>query len=360
MTQGSEFRNILMFAKVEKYINIGNKWISQTSEKVLEEVHKTAEVIGKFESEKKYLSSSTSQVQKYVNIAKKWLLETPERALDEAYKAALVLNKIEDEYFAGSEITSVSNSSDSVATYFDLKTQKYRLTIEIRMMEFRASYSIIDTSNVSPHTLGESSMTLEKLKFINEVLTRHSTKQTNMSIPAESSALVGEQIAGVFEQEISNQLGSKWQLLESFYLPIEQEENSLDSQAPTTRDIQPQTQLYTPLTGDPQLHTAFAEENTLEPQAPTIRDIQPQTQTPSTGGRAQKIGLASIVFAAGFAGGACSWALFSSQDAVANNNIHHNLTQQVNSNRIQKTISTDAISSPCVPEIISSESGFSR
>jgi hypothetical protein len=369
-----QFRKIIVLAKVEKYVIIGNKWLIKVSEKTWEQAHKTVKSLK--EIEEKYLNSKFA-LQKYFDVGQNWILDTPERALESAYKAALILKKIENEHLSG-EITSIFNYSDSRGTYFHLKSNKYLITIKLRMIEFKVSNSIIDISQFSKSNLNTI---IDRLELIDEVLTRYyQPKQTNPSMPVENSGFVANQVAGIFErtncyhdqptlplppedyrlgtseaeeqgsrgdetispilywegsslsmpeqstdeQKICNQPDSEWKLLEPLSLPFNQEKNHQVSQVPTPVKFQPQRQ-------------------SLRPSSSIQNWVR-------------NIGLAATVFAGGFAGGVCSSVLLSSQDGVANNSTRYNLSTEVCSEVAQKkTKSTDTALNVSTPEIILSK-----
>jgi hypothetical protein len=137
-------------------------------------------------------SSWTQQIYSYLRNAQRWYLETPERSLDEAYKAALLIKAIEDENFNGKKIAPESvNYGGSVMAYFQSELQKHLKNIRMRLVEFNASRSIFSSSNQTITKLSRndgttsakdsfaiqsrnnSSLILEKLRFVDEVLARY-------------------------------------------------------------------------------------------------------------------------------------------------------------------------------------------
>lgn len=125
--------------------------------------------------------------------ANRWLIQTPDRALDQAYDAALMIKAIEDQHFSGEKIPQRSrNHSDTVLAYFQDELKKYLRFIELRLIEFKASRVIVDSTNStlynrSPNTSVErdrAATTLEKLQFIDQVVGRYQTE------PPKSQALV--------------------------------------------------------------------------------------------------------------------------------------------------------------------------
>lgn len=131
--------------------------------------------------------------------ANQWFYRTADRALDEAYKAALKITSIEDEHFSGNKIAvSSERTGDRVATYFQNDLNKYLNIVRLRLAEFQTSRTV--TGNNYPQSpdsqqfeTGTSDLTgrsfndinlytqdieyeariLEKLSFIDEILTRY-------------------------------------------------------------------------------------------------------------------------------------------------------------------------------------------
>lgn len=157
-------------------------------------------------------SSDSNLFRGILSTANQWLRKTPERALDEAYDAALKIKSIEDTHFNGGLISDeTGNYSDSVRSLFLRDLNVYLETIKVRLIEFKASNSVVKIVNVaSPPNLeirlssssepdevdrnesttnesddeenkgiqtvdviNEQSIMLKKLKFIDEVRTRY-------------------------------------------------------------------------------------------------------------------------------------------------------------------------------------------
>ncbi|NJP08741.1 MAG: hypothetical protein HC866_04025 [Leptolyngbyaceae cyanobacterium RU_5_1] len=215
----NSFRRLFVAARVEKYIRVSNQWLLANSGKVLEHAHRVAQQLRGVE------------LEKYFNTGKEWLLDTPERALTHAYDAALLLKKIEDEHFAGNPVTSISNYSDGVSSYFQLISRKHLILIQVRLLEFKASHVILDVQSFNQDVFennGEASPILEQLKFIDDVLTRY---QAQSSIPANSSDLITGQAIETPELEIHSQPNRQWQLLEALHLNFGKENTSQDAQS---------------------------------------------------------------------------------------------------------------------------------
>jgi len=128
--------------------------------------------------------------------ANRWLLKTPERALNEAYEAALAIRNLEDSYFNGNRIASDTNRYGRVTqNYLQSELKKNLEIIRIRLIEFRASSTIVRLSNQANQTITEvqleesntdlqriniidrPSLILRKLNFIDEVLSRYGVRE---------------------------------------------------------------------------------------------------------------------------------------------------------------------------------------
>jgi hypothetical protein len=317
-----------ILTKVEKYIDVGNEWILETSGKALDHAHKAAQVIKRSEVEK-YFQTDIG-LKQYLEQGKNWVLNTSERALTEAYNAALILKKIEDEQFSRTEVAGFSNDGDTASSYFHLVSKKYLLIIEARLLEFRVSNSIIDIPSFSQPTVelkAESRTILDKLKFIDDVLIRYRTQQTNFTSLREDSGFAGRRTPDMSEQQIreqlstqpdsqvSDQIGTQWKLMGSLHLPLKKEENSFAPQVVTT--VKP------------------SEVQLL--------------QSSSNRKLGTKIGLASMLIVGGFAvGGVTAWAALSAQKSTTpeNKDAH---SPKVLSNRTSE-MSVHASVRPNAPE----------
>lgn len=142
--------------------------------------------------------SSSNWFQSLFRASNRWFMRTPERALNEAYDAALTIKSIEDTHFNGGKITpDFGNYSQNVYVYFQAELDKYLNIIKLRLSEFKTSSSIfrlvniaegnassieIDDSTTDLQTLDvidKPRETLKKLKFIDEVLVRYSSKNAS-------------------------------------------------------------------------------------------------------------------------------------------------------------------------------------
>jgi hypothetical protein len=311
------FSNVLVLAKVEKYVYVGNQWLLEASGKALDQAQKASQLIqrakleqycqtSKGEFEKylrtgkaeldRYCLTSRAELEKYVHFSKQRLQETPERALAQAYNTALILKKIEDQHFSGKPVTSIaSDYSDSVTAYFQLLSRKHLLTLQVRLLEFRASNWVVDIPNFSQVVLeadGAPSPILNKLQFIDEILARYQVQQNDLSTAAQESDFAAELKAEIPEPEIRNQLGQQWKVLGSLNLPFGKENHKATPHPVTTVDLEPQS-----------------ESSSSRP----------------TGNIINNIGLTSMLIAGGFAiGGTYSWALLSAHNAAANTTHYSN------------------------------------
>lgn len=154
-------------------------------------------------------SSWTQQVYSYLRGAQQWYLDTPERSLDEAYKAALLIKAIEDEHFNGKKIApEFANYGGGVMAYFQSELKKHLKTIRMRLVEFNASRGVFGSSNQTITKLSRNdgttstkdsfaiqsrnnpSLILEKLRFIDEVVSKYNAEEKNISSPVRTPQIV--------------------------------------------------------------------------------------------------------------------------------------------------------------------------
>ena len=119
--------------------------------------------------------------------ARRWYEQTPERALDQAYAAALMIKSIEDEHFDGDPISvSADKYSTNANAVFQEELRKCLKIATLRLSEFKASRFVFNTTDGSANALNgtaslankeRSSIILEKLKFIDDVLGRYQEQQ---------------------------------------------------------------------------------------------------------------------------------------------------------------------------------------
>ncbi len=154
-------------------------------------------------------SSLFNRLRGWVRRAEQWYLTTPDRALDLAYDAALKIKAIEDEHFGGKKISRTgTNLSANAYGYFEVDLQKYLRLTRMRLTEFRQSRSAVGFTNPNksiqsirtiettaygsdqfvPTVRDKPAITLEKLRFIDEVLARYAAE--NMTLEAVSMNLV--------------------------------------------------------------------------------------------------------------------------------------------------------------------------
>lgn len=139
----------------------------------------------------------TQKIYSYLVDTYQWYLQTPERSLDQAYQAALLIKAMEDQYFNGKKIAPESaNYGYSSMAYFESELKKYLKTARMRLVEFNLSRSFVNEANnqtitkisrpdaTNPNKVSfaiearnKSSLVLEKLRFIDEVLARYKTDE---------------------------------------------------------------------------------------------------------------------------------------------------------------------------------------
>ncbi|MEP0802549.1 proton extrusion protein PcxA [Funiculus sociatus] len=146
-----------------------------------------------------------TQLRSSLDAASQWYIRTPERALERAYKAALMIKAIEDEHFDGNKISSDSKKyRENALSYFLIKLNKYLKDARLSLSEFHSSTSIVSLANQNRtrSTLDGSeyrnvaelenretqSITLEKLKFIDDVISKYQSQPKRSSSPSPSSS----------------------------------------------------------------------------------------------------------------------------------------------------------------------------
>jgi len=151
-------------------------------------------------------SSFLRESYSYFQRSYQWYLQTPERALDEACRAASLIKAMEDEYFNGKKIALKStNYGDNTMVYFRAELEKCLKTIQARLTEFNVSQIFVGSSNrtitkiprsnalnfsedsYSTETRTSSSSILNKLRFIDDVLSKYKSNKKPNS-PSSSSS----------------------------------------------------------------------------------------------------------------------------------------------------------------------------
>ncbi|MFM7369245.1 MAG: proton extrusion protein PcxA, partial [Sphaerospermopsis kisseleviana] len=104
-----------------------------------------------------------------------WFFTTPERAILEAYQAAQAIHKIEIEQFGGKKISAESgNYSANVMAFWRGDLNRNLTIIKVRLAEFKLGLTIADTAD---------SNLLEKLKFIDETISKYSKQDEAITEP---------------------------------------------------------------------------------------------------------------------------------------------------------------------------------
>jgi CemA family len=125
--------------------------------------------------------------------ANQWLLQTPDRSLDEAYHAALKIKEIEDKHFQGKKVANeFSNYGSSTNSYFISEVKGYLQKIKVRLTEFKASRSIVNTFGPNPPVINNGVITvttdvcLKKLQFIDSVIGKYQGNYWEESLTSSS------------------------------------------------------------------------------------------------------------------------------------------------------------------------------
>ncbi|MFL9452166.1 MULTISPECIES: proton extrusion protein PcxA [Nostocales] len=100
--------------------------------------------------------------------------------MEQAYQIALKIKNIELEHFGGDKVSTQGGEySQNVLDCFQTDVEKYLNTIKIRIAEFKISRFFLKNSNYA---------FLEKLKLIDEVLTRYNEREVEISRSASEDS----------------------------------------------------------------------------------------------------------------------------------------------------------------------------
>lgn len=150
-----------------------------------------------------------SKLGQYWRKVNQWFYRTADRALDEAYKAALKIKAIEDEHFGGEKI-AISATNNQVATYFQNDLSKYLNIVRIRLAEFQTSRTVTGNNypqppdsqqfdsqgfnDINPYTqdIEYEARILEKLSFIDDILTRYADNTQPAANPSAQRSNFGQ------------------------------------------------------------------------------------------------------------------------------------------------------------------------
>jgi CemA family len=181
-----------------------------------------------------------SRLRSFIQRSERWYLTTPDRALDEAYDAALAIRAIEEQHFKGQKIeVRAGGYSASSVSYFEAELRKNLKIMRMRLTEFRASRTTVDVTNPSaslyqnleladdsytapvngrylPPVADRVAITLEKLKFIDDVQLRYEPQRVRQSktalIPVEPNNPLATGLANHPPNPARNQLEKQTQL----------------------------------------------------------------------------------------------------------------------------------------------------
>ncbi|TAF07641.1 MAG: proton extrusion protein PcxA [Nostocales cyanobacterium] len=108
------------------------------------------------------------KITTFRRLFKHWFFNTPERAILAAYQAAQAIQTIEIQEFGGKKISSeLENYSENVRAFWQGNLNRNLAIIKVRLAEFQLWLNFVDTSDPN---------LLEKLKFIDEVISKYNTE----------------------------------------------------------------------------------------------------------------------------------------------------------------------------------------
>ncbi|MDX2099087.1 MAG: proton extrusion protein PcxA [Leptolyngbyaceae cyanobacterium bins.59] len=150
--------------------------------------------------------SSFTRVTGFLRAYGQWLSGTADRALDQAYDAALSIKAIEDEHFNGQKISVSANLyTANVQARFEVRLKRCLTTTYVRLAEFKTSSLFLEvtgstSANGRPGGYGvqgdrptrteREQVILEKLAFIDEILTRYGTSPPRPQEPPSTALTV--------------------------------------------------------------------------------------------------------------------------------------------------------------------------
>lgn len=127
--------------------------------------------------------------------AKRWFSDTPDRSLEQAYRAALTIKALEDEYFEGQKTPLDSPQyGNRVISYCNTEIKKNLKLVKVRLAEFKTSSSFINLGDINHDDLADyygendeeirekAAVFIEKLKFIDEVISKYEKKKESVSL----------------------------------------------------------------------------------------------------------------------------------------------------------------------------------
>jgi hypothetical protein len=137
---------------------------------------------GKFSTQ--YTRVISQKIKESWRLFDQWFSNTPERAILEAYEAAQAIQRIEVEQFGGKKITHESgNFSENVMAFWQGNLNRNLAIIKVRLAEFQVGLTFVNISDRS---------FLEKLKFIDEVISKYVDQNKIINEPIENSIRAGE------------------------------------------------------------------------------------------------------------------------------------------------------------------------
>jgi len=163
--------------------------------------------------------SAFTNIKKYLSSSNQWLEKVSERSLDQAHKAALKIKKIEGKYFGGDKISLSGQHGRTVSSYLQSELQKNLRVIKFCLLRFKASNFLTNTPQddisanrvitkvtheendayLQERTLDtdqytfeleicdRSTVLLEKLKFVGEILERYKNDNFALAVVKQST-----------------------------------------------------------------------------------------------------------------------------------------------------------------------------
>jgi CemA family len=125
--------------------------------------------------------------------AEQWYKRTPERALNEAYEAAQAITYLENQYANGKTINPEAQGEGAVSTYFQTQLSKHLKTIRMRLTEYRFCSPILESNSPSSPPSGVQRITLPDIEN-NEFTSEYTLSSDQYFTVRDSTADVSQTI----------------------------------------------------------------------------------------------------------------------------------------------------------------------
>lgn len=122
----------------------------------------------------------------FFNKISRWVNQQALRTLEDAYQGAVAIKAIEDKHFGGKKIAPDVERGKSVFDYFQSTLERQLTRIRLDLAQFRASNFFVPTETTSE--ADPEAEILEKLSFIESIISKYRTNPDDIEILKEMSA----------------------------------------------------------------------------------------------------------------------------------------------------------------------------